>query len=280
MNTLKIVAIVGALGFVAACTTDLDKSRTVEPTGGNAFTQALTKEYKDLAAFEADEMYDWRDAGFYARKALAAANGDNVGPQDPAERDLPADVLPEINSTRQRLLTALDGGARDSKPEIAARAQARFDCWLEQQEENFQNDHISACRDELLAALAELEAKPAAPAPAPAPAAPQVYLVLFDFDKSNINPAGQAVINRVVADFSANKAKAISITGYTDRAGTDAYNLKLSERRADAARSALIAAGVPADAITTAWKGEAENAVPTADGVKEQANRRDEIIVQ
>jgi OOP family OmpA-OmpF porin len=280
MKTLKFVAIVGALSFVAACTTDLDKSRTVEPTGGTPFTQALTKEYKDLAAFEADEMYDWRDAGFYARKALAAANGEQVGPQDPAERDLPQDVLPEIQSTRQRLLTALDGGARENKPEIAARAQARFDCWLEQQEENFQNDHISACRDELLAALAELEAQPAAPAPAPAPAAPQVYLVLFDFDKSNINPAGQAVINRVVADFSANKATSISITGYTDRAGTDAYNLKLSERRADAARSALIAAGVPADAITTAWKGEAENAVPTADGVKEQANRRDEIIVQ
>jgi OOP family OmpA-OmpF porin len=280
MKTLKLLAIVGALSFVAACTTDLDKSRTVEPTGGNAFTQALTKEYKDLAAFEADEMYDWKDAGFYARRALASANGDNVLPQDPAERDLPADVLPDINSTRQRLMTALDGGARQNKPEIAARAQARFDCWLEQQEENFQNDHISACRDELLAALAELEAQPAAPAPAPAPAAPQVYLVLFDFDKSNINPAGQAVINRVVADFSANKAKSISITGYTDRAGTDAYNLKLSEQRADAARTALIAAGVPADAITTAWKGEAENAVPTADGVKEQANRRDELIVQ
>jgi OOP family OmpA-OmpF porin len=280
MKTLKFVAIVGALSFVAACTTDLDKSRTVAPTGGTPFTQALTKEYKDLAAFEADEMYDWRDAGFYARRALASANGEQVGPQDPAERDLPQDVLPEIQSTRQRLLTALDGGARQNKPEIAARAQARFDCWLEQQEENFQNDHISACRDELLAALAELEAQPAAPAPAPAPAAPQVYLVLFDFDKSNINPAGQAVINRVVADFSANKAKAISITGYTDRAGTDAYNLALSERRADAARAALIAAGVPADAITTAWKGEGENAVPTADGVKEQANRRDELIVQ
>src|SRR4051794_21187065 len=49
MNTLKFVAIVGALSFVAACSTDLDKSRTAEPTGGNAFTQALTKEYKDLA---------------------------------------------------------------------------------------------------------------------------------------------------------------------------------------------------------------------------------------
>ncbi|HEY4319205.1 MAG TPA: OmpA family protein, partial [Herbaspirillum sp.] len=227
MKTLKILAVLGALSFVAACTTDLDRSRTVEPTGGTPFTQALTKEYKDLAAFEADEMYDWRDAGWYARRALTSASGQMVTPQDPAERDLPQDVLPEIQQTRARLMTALDGGARENKPEVAARAQARFDCWLEQQEENFQNDHISACRDELLAALAELEAKPAQPA-APAPAAPQVYLVLFDFDKSNINDAGQAVINRVVADFSANKAKQISVTGYTDRAGTDSYNLKLS----------------------------------------------------
>ena len=66
----------------------------------------------------------------------------------------------------------------------------------------------------------------------------------------------------------------------TNTVHTDAYNLTLSEKRADAARTALIAAGIPADAITTAWKGEAENAVPTADGVKEQANRRDELIVQ
>jgi OmpA-OmpF porin, OOP family len=279
MKTLKLIAALGALSFVAACSSEIEQARTAQPSGGSPFTQALTREYKDLSAFEADEMKDWRDANYFARKALASANGENVAPQDPGERDIPSDALSEIQSIRQRLLTALDGGARDNKADVAARAQARFDCWVEQQEENFQNDHISACRDELLAALAELEAKPAEVAPPP-PAAPQVYLVLFDFDKSDINAAGQAVINRVVADFSANKATSISITGYTDRSGTDDYNLRLSERRADAARAALIAAGVPADAITTAWKGESENAVPTADGVKEQANRRDEIIVQ
>jgi OmpA-OmpF porin, OOP family len=279
MKTLKLLAALGALSFVAACSSQIEEARNAQPSGGTPFTQALTREYKDLSAFEADEMKDWRDANYFADKALVAASGQAVAPQDPGERDLPSDAAAEISSVRQRLLTALDGGARENKAEVAARAQARFDCWVEQQEENFQNDHISACRDELMAALAELEAKPAEPAP-PAPAAPQVYLVLFDFDKSDINPAAQAVINRVVADFSANKAKSISITGYTDRSGTDDYNLKLSERRADSARAALIAAGIPADAITTAWKGESENAVPTADGVKEQANRRDELIVQ
>ena len=276
MKLLKILGVVGALGVLAACTSDLQRIRTTEPSGGTPFTQALTKEYRDLAVFEADEMYDWRDAGYYARRGLQSAAGEVVLPEDPVNRDLPEDSLSEINDVRTRLLAALDGGARDNKPEIAARAQSRFDCWLEQQEENFQEDHISACRDELLAALAELQA----PAPAPQAAQPAVYLVLFDFDKSNINAAGQAVINQVIADFNANKSTAISVTGHTDRAGSAAYNEKLSERRADAVREALIAGGIPAEAITTAWKGESENAVPTADGVKEQANRRAEIIIQ
>ncbi len=278
MNIIKQIAIVGALSFLAACTTDLDRIRTTEPSGGTAFTQAMTKEYRDLAVFEADEMFDWRDAGYYARRGLASAAGEVVIPEDPTNRDIPDDMNSEIQSVRVRLIAALDGGARDNKPEVAARAQSRYDCWLEQQEENFQNDHISACRDELLAALAELEAAPA-PA-APVAAAPAVYLVLFDFDKHNINGAAQAVVNQVVADYNANKSTAISVTGHTDRSGSDAYNEKLSEQRADAVRQALIDAGVPADAITTAWKGESENAVPTADGVKEQANRRAEIIVQ
>lgn len=278
MKILNLLGVVGAMALLAACATDIQKIRTTEPSGGTPFTQALTKEYRDLSVFEADEMYDWRDAGWYARRGLASARGELVTPQDPAERDLPADTLPEINSTRARLIAALDGGGRDAKPEVAARAQARFDCWLEQQEENFQRDHISACRDELLAALTELEAKPAAPAPVAA--APATYLVLFDFDKSNINAAGKSVIDQVIADYNSNKATAISVTGYTDRAGTPAYNLKLSERRADSVRAALIAAGIPAEAITTAWKGETENAVPTADGVREQANRRAEIIIQ
>ncbi len=278
MKILNLLGVVGAMALLGACTTDIQKIRTTEPSGGTPFTQALTKEYRDLSAFEADEMYDWTNAGWYARRGLASANGELVTPQDPAERNEPADVLPEMNSTRARLIAALDGGGRDAKPEVAARAQARFDCWLEEQEENFQQDHISACRDELMAALNELEAKPAAPAAAAV--APATYLVLFDFDKSNINAAGQAVLQQVVADFNSNKAHSISVTGYTDRAGTPAYNMKLSERRADSVRAALIKAGVPADAITTAWKGENDPAVPTAPGVREQANRRAEIIVQ
>src|SRR5262245_27321282 len=56
MKLLKILGVVGALGVLAACTSDIQRIRTTEPSGGTPFTQALTKEYRDLAVFEADEM--------------------------------------------------------------------------------------------------------------------------------------------------------------------------------------------------------------------------------
>jgi OOP family OmpA-OmpF porin len=56
--------------------------------------------------------------------------------------------------------------------------------------------------------------------------------------------------------------------------------MALSLRRADSVREALIAGGADANAITVAGRGESEPAVPTPDGVKEQANRRVEIVLQ
>jgi OOP family OmpA-OmpF porin len=70
-----------------------------------------------------------------------------------------------------------------------------------------------------------------------------------------------------------------SVTGHADRAGPEAYNLDLSLRRANAVRDALIQRGVKASGISVAGRGEAEPAVPTADGVPEAANRRVEIIL-
>jgi len=274
MKLLKIVGVLGTLGMLAGCATDIEKMRTVEASGGNAFTQALTEQYRQITIFEADEMYDWPDAGYFARKGLAAAGGEVVLPEELSNWDLPEDKIQELTDARARLMAALDGGARDSNPEVAARAQGRFDCWVEQQEENHQPDHIAACRDEFLAAMAELEG-------GPTPTAPGTYVILFDFDRSEINDAGQAVINQILADIQARGGSVgVTATGHADRSGSEEYNLALSLRRADSVREALIAGGVGADAITTAGRGESENAVPTADGVKEQANRRVEVILQ
>lgn len=272
MRMLKIMGVLGTLGMLAGCVSDIENMRTVEPTGGTAFTQALTEEYRGLVTHEADEDYDWSAANHFADKGLAAANGEAVPPDEVG--GVPDDAAGELTDARSQLMAALDGGARDSNPAVAARAQRAFDCWLHEATENLGEDHVAACRDEFRAAMTELQGAPVA-------ASPGTYVILFDFDSAELNDAGQAVVNQILADIRARGGSVgVSATGHADRSGSEDYNLALSLRRADTVRAALIAGGVGADAITTAGRGESENAVPTADGVKEQANRRVEVILQ
>ncbi len=281
MLKVKVLGAVVALGLLASCAqTDIQKMRTVQATG-SPFTQALTEEYRSIVAFEADEMYDWPDADKFAEKGLRAAAGEVVLPEELSDWMLPGDAAPALAEGRNRLMVVLERGARDQHPELAARAQGRFDCWIEQQEENHQPDHIAACRDDFWAALEELEALMTPEVMMVEEVMiPDIYIVYFDWDRSDIRPDAAAVIADVVADAETLGAPPISVTGHTDLSGSPEYNMGLSLRRADSVRDALIAGGVSPDQITTAGRGEAEPAVPTADGVREQANRRAEIIIQ
>jgi OmpA-OmpF porin, OOP family len=274
---MKVIGAVAALVLLAGCASNIQAVKNTQPTG-SPFTQALTSEYQAFTAEEASE-YDWGNANFFAKKGLASAHGDNVLPEDPNNWDIPADKQPELVSARQRLLTALDGGAREAKPQDAARAQGRYDCWIEEQDENHEDDKIAACKNDFLAALDAIEKKPAAPAAAPA-MTPTNYTVYFDFDKAVINAEGKQVINQVLDDAKMHNPSSISVVGHTDLTGTEEYNMALSLRRADAVRTALISGGVAADKITVAGRGMSEPAVPTPRGVRERRNRRAEITLQ
>ena len=273
---MKILGAIAALALLAGCTSNIDQVAAVKGTG-SPFTQALTSEYQAYVAEEKSE-YDWGNADHFAQKGLLAAGGANVEPEDLANWDIPADKQAELAAARARLMTALNGGARDAKPQDAARAQVRFDCWVEEQDENHEDDKIAACKNDFMAAMDALEKKQMAETMAPM--SPANFTVYFDFDKSVINPAGQEVINQVLAAAAQHAPSSVSVTGHTDRAGPEDYNMALSLRRADSVRSALIAGGVAADKITVAGRGESEPAVPTADGVREAKNRRVEIILQ
>jgi len=121
----------------------------------------------------------------------------------------------------------------------------------------------------------------AAPAPAPAAAATtvakQVFLVFFDFDRSTLTPAGRQVVEAAANAYKSDKSVHIDLTGYTDLAGTQKYNLGLSKRRAETVSSYLVKLGVPASALDVAWRGKENPRVPTPDGVREPQNRRVEI---
>lgn len=126
--------------------------------------------------------------------------------------------------------------------------------------------------------VAQVAPKPA-PAPAPAPAAVRNFLVFFDFNSDVITPQAEAILREAAASAKSLGNTRIMATGYTDRSGSTAYNLGLSQRRADAVRNALVGLGLQSGEIQTVGKGEADPLVATPDGVREPQNRRVQIVL-
>ncbi len=118
---------------------------------------------------------------------------------------------------------------------------------------------------------------PPPPAPRPA-AAPHSYLVFFDFNKSDLTADARHVVDQAAGNAKTTGVTRLEVTGYTDTVGSDAYNMRLSRRRAESVSSELQAQGVPSSDIAIFAKGKHDLLVPTADGVREPQNRRVQII--
>jgi outer membrane protein OmpA-like peptidoglycan-associated protein len=120
-------------------------------------------------------------------------------------------------------------------------------------------------------------APPAPPAPPPV-VARRVFLVFFDWDRATITREGMQVIRQAAEAYRAGGRVQLQVTGYTDRSGSPGYNQRLSERRANAVAGALARLGVARGDMAVSGRGENDNRVPTADGVREPQNRRVEIV--
>jgi OmpA-OmpF porin, OOP family len=119
---------------------------------------------------------------------------------------------------------------------------------------------------------------PQAAAPPPPPPPPEHnFTVFFDWDRANITPEGQQIIEAAAATYKQQPGP-VSVTGHTDTSGSAAYNQKLSVRRAQNVAGGLSQAGVPQNAMTVTGVGQNDLKVPTPDGVREPQNRRVEIV--
>lgn len=88
---------------------------------------------------------------------------------------------------------------------------------------------------------------------------------LFGFDKANLKAEGKAALDEAAAKIKASpEIKAVIVTGHTDRIGSDAYNQKLSERRAKQVADYLVAQGVDSSIISAEGKGETQPVVECA----------------
>ncbi len=131
-------------------------------------------------------------------------------------------------------------------------------------------------------APSEPESAPAAytppPAVAAAPSVPKSYLVFFDFNKSDLTAQAVTIVNQAAANAGPAKVTQLTVTGHTDTVGSDAYNMRLSRRRAESVAAQLEKDGIPSSEIQIVAKGKRDLLVPTADGVKEPQNRRVQIV--
>lgn len=111
------------------------------------------------------------------------------------------------------------------------------------------------------------------------PAKPTKYTLLFGYNKSRVNLAMGRVLDSILADWKA-KFVTFRLVGHADRVGGSKYNQKLSQKRANAVKQALIKKGVPTSRITAQGVGQRSLAVATPRGKRLRANRRVVITIE
>lgn len=190
-----------------------------------------------------------------------------------------------MQGTHERLFTALAAGAASKAPAAAARAQVQFDCWVEQQEENWQYHHIVACKTCFQQAMANtddaMRVAGAATAPQPpvskAPVNTGPYLVFSDQDGTRLDLPPLDILRTAANNAKSVAPAQIRVVGHADRSGIAAYDKGLSTRRARAVTDQLVANGLPRSDIDFTGRGKSEPPESTADGVREPQNRRVKI---
>lgn len=289
-KSARLLALAAICGAVSACsavqpaggidpngfddvdllTTDIDAARSMAPQG-TAFSQGLRTGYFALADQQKAQI-DLPDQAHFTRKAVASAKGLNVQPDLVALRTLAGDRVGEFEAARARLMSGLVRGGRLKAPAAASRAQVSFDCWLEETEAG-NTAAADACKQAFEDAMREVEN-------ALVTGAGNEYVVFFAWDAAEITPVAAQVLDQVAADYKKGRVARVYVAGYADRSGTEAYNLRLSERRARRVAAELAARGVLQEQVKVEWFGEARPRVPTADGVREAQNRRVEVLFQ
>jgi outer membrane protein OmpA-like peptidoglycan-associated protein len=111
-----------------------------------------------------------------------------------------------------------------------------------------------------IAACAQQPPPPvAANPPPPPPPPPTTYTVYFDYNNSQLGPAGREVVRLAADAYKTGTPSSVQVTGYTDPSGSAGYNQRLSLRRANSVATELQSDGVPQNALVVSGQGESHN---------------------
>jgi OOP family OmpA-OmpF porin len=287
--------------FMTPFQTDNLRMLKGQPPHAVPFNAALQREYGALGEESLAES-DHQHADMFIRKGFAAGNGLEVLPEDPRTWWLPHRAIAPLYEWHGKLLQVLPAN-RAARPAAAARAQAMFDCWVEEEHEDvwmrdltagvamkenlYEPEEIAKCRNAFFCAMYEM----GVPVPIQCVTAQDIN---FRFDQprrlpgsradlwpggvepqtGSSAPSGAAMLDALINAMDSNLNSAVQLKGHTDTMGGVGYNQALSERRAVLIRAELVKAGVNPARITYRGVGKTELAVPTEDQRREVRNRR------
>lgn len=104
--------------------------------------------------------------------------------------------------------------------------------------------------------------------------------ILFDFNKATLRPHGREVLSKISGILLVATGYNLKLEGHTDSIGSDEYNLKLSERRAESVRDYLLSSGIPSSRMATRGFGKSQPIAPNTTEKGRQQNRRVEIVIE
>ena len=306
MSALRSILVMVFVVALSGCGAWPDSSikRLNETTAvGDTFTRQLTNEYRAIANRERNDTLRYVTSMHFADKGLAASQGVHVAPEDPRNWLLPNTEVDRVYRDYEKLRVALNSGVVEKDPVTAAVAQGRFDCWIEALHRGRDQMITTQCREAFRTALERLRhvresSKPqvySAPAAYPmmqqmrgagylqAMPVPQErkFVVFFPVGQAGLSPENRAIIDGAAIEYLRRPAAAgVTVAGHTDRYGSSVANQKLSQTRAAQVAERLVEKGVPQSRIQVVGHGESQPMIQTADGVRNDINRRVEILLQ
>jgi outer membrane protein OmpA-like peptidoglycan-associated protein len=276
---VTLAALAGTM--LAGCSTySLQELRQIYDMQGTPFQNGLAVYYQQLAQ-EAEDNYDWANSWHFADKGLSAAYGHDVLPEEISQWNVAEDAKPDLEKARADLMAALNEDNFIKQPEMAARAQYAFDCWVKNAEQKWQADAIAQCRDSFIEVMAVIGV------PEPIKEAPvaeiktekadkKSFVVYFDSGTTALSKEGAKIVDAVAAKLSKKKKYEVLLNGYSDASGDEAANMKLSMKRAQAVQKRLVKDGVKAKHIQLFAYGEEQKKAGKKD---EKTHRKVEIIL-
>jgi len=215
----------------------------IAPAAGTAsagaFKAHLARDYYDMARFENDKAYDYKAAKKFTQKAITAKQGQMTLPSSLAAYDIPDDKKAELESARTALMDALKTKNIPGNEAALARAQCRFDCWLERAEEAPDPNHYASCKQEFEQAMSSLQDPMMG-------SVQKITDIEFDENSTALTPEHVGVIESIAAFLASTEGAGYTaiITGFTDGQTPTPAVKSLATQRALNVNAALAAKGV------------------------------------